>query len=54
MMEPVGVTRMVVVGAGASVDSVLPVIVVAHDVRAIAQRATHRLRLIFVIEKLRW
>ena len=47
-------TGMVVVDAGATVDSVLPVIVVAHDVRAIAQRETLSKRLMFVNEKLRW
>jgi hypothetical protein len=54
MMEPVGATGAVVVVTRATVDSVLPVISVAHEVREIAQRATLRWRLIFVIEKLRW
>jgi hypothetical protein len=54
MMEPVGMTGMVVVEAGAIVESVLPVIVVAHDVRAIAHMETLSRRLIFVNEKLRW
>jgi hypothetical protein len=54
MMEPVGATGAVVVVTGATVDSVLPVISVAQEVRAIAQRETLSKRLIFVIEKLRW
>jgi hypothetical protein len=54
MMDPVGATGMVVVVTGVTVESVLPVIVVAHEVRAIAQRETLNRRLIFVIEKLRW
>ena len=54
MMEPVGATGIVVVVASATVDSVLPVISVAHDVRETAHRAMLSKRFEFVIEALRW
>ena len=54
MMEPVGATGIVVVVTGTTVDSVLPVISVAHEVRAMAHRAMLSKRLVFVIETLRW